>query len=104
MYRRKKISVNSNDGTALSFMIRPKRVGPITIKVTATSTLAGDGIERILQVEPEGVTQFRNQAIFVDLRDKSNFNGNFTIEIPKNVVPDSTRIEVGAVGKYLQFV
>lgn len=101
LYRRKSVAIKANDGVALSFMIRPKRVGPITIKVTATSTLAGDGIERTLQVEPEGVQQHLNQAVFVDLRQNRDFKTNFKLDIPKNAVPDSVRIEAGAVGDLL---
>lgn len=95
------MAIKANDGAALSFMIRPKRVGPITIKVSATSPLAGDGIERMLQVEPEGVPQHLNQAVFVDLRQSRQFETNFTLDIPKNAVPDSVRIEAGAVGDLL---
>lgn len=93
--------VNSNEGGSVSFMVKPKRVGPITIKVQARSPRAGDGIERILLVEPEGVAQFENIAMLIDLRDKTEFNGNFTFEIPKNAVPDSTKIELSAVGELI---
>lgn len=99
MYRRKKLTVRSNDGAATSFMIKPKKVGPITIKVTATTPLAGDGVERILPVEPEGVPQHINKAVFVDLREQNSMITNLTVDIPKNVVPDSTRVEVSVVGK-----
>lgn len=81
-------------------MVRPKRVGFINIKVTARSSQAGDAIERILKVEPEGEPQYENMAIFVDLRDKTNFDGNFTVDIPKNAILDSTSIKVSAVGVY----
>lgn len=80
-------------------MVKPKRVGPMNIKITAQSPRAGDGVERILLVEPEGVAQFENMAMLIDLRDKTQFEGNFTFEIPKNAVPDSTKIEISAVGK-----
>lgn len=73
----------------------------MTIKVTAQSPRAGDGVERILLVEPEGVAQFENMAMLIDLRDKTQFDGNFTFEIPKNAVPDSTKIEISAVGDIL---
>lgn len=82
-------------------MVKPKKVGPVNIKVTARSSRAGDGVERILQVEPEGVTQYENLAMIVDLRDRTQFDGNFTFEIPKNAVSDSTRIEISAVGTCL---
>lgn len=80
-------------------MVRPKRVGPITVKVTARSARAGDGVERILNVVPEGVPQYENLAVFVDLRERSDFKTNLSFVIPRNAVPDSTRIEVSAVGK-----
>lgn len=82
-------------------MVRPKKVGPVNIKVTARSSRAGDGVERILHVEPEGVPQYENMALLIDLRDRTQFDGNFTFEIPKNAVPDSTKIEISAVGMYL---
>lgn len=79
-------------------MVKPKKVGPINIKVTARAPRAGDGVERILQVEPEGKPIHENLAMLIDLRDKTQFDGNFTFEIPKNAVPDSTKIEISAVG------
>lgn len=100
LYRRKRVAVKSNDGKATSFMIKPKKVGPMTIKVTATTPLAGDGIERILPVEAEGSPQYTNQAVFIDLRENPTLKTNMTIEIPKNAVPDSSRVEVSAIGKY----
>lgn len=91
--------VKANEGTGVSFMVKPKNIGPMTIKVTARTPRAGDGVERILNVEPEGVAQVENLAMLIDLRDKTKFDGNFTFNIPKNAVPDSTKIEISAVGK-----
>lgn len=91
----------ANEAKAVSFMVKPKKIGPLKIKVTATSTLAGDGIERMLQVEPEGTPVRLNHAMFIDLRQQREFKGNFTLDIPKNAIPDSTRIEVSAVGDIL---
>lgn len=95
----KRLNVNSNDGKAVSFMIRPKKIGSITIKVTATSPVAGDSVERLLLVEPEGVTQYKNVANFVDLSDKSEFEKMVEINVPKTAVPDSTKVTVSVVGK-----
>ncbi|KAJ6646228.1 CD109 antigen, partial [Pseudolycoriella hygida] len=96
--RKKRIDIKSNDGSPVSFLITPTKSGLITIKVTAVSSRAGDAIEKMLLVVPEGVPQYKTQALFVDLRDKAEFSDNFTIEIPKNAVPDSTRISVSGVG------
>lgn len=81
-------------------MIKPTKVGKLTIKVTATTPLAGDGIERILPVEPEGVPQYVNKAFFVDLRDATSVDNKMTVEIPSTAVPDSTRVEVSVIGKF----
>lgn len=82
-------------------MIRPTKSGALTIKVTATSTLASDRVERILRVEPEGVPVYTNNAMFIDLRDKSATKANFTVNVPSNAVPASTRIEFSVVGDLL---
>lgn len=81
-------------------MIIPKTLGYISIRVTATSKRAGDGVDRKLLVKPEGETQYRNKAIFVDLRSKRELKENVTIDLPNNIVPDSEFIEVSAVGEY----
>ena len=99
--RKKTVQIKSNDGVSVSFMIRPLKVGHITIKITAASDLAGDGVERPLKVEPEGVTQFLNEAVFIDLRNNPSFKTNINITVPNNAVPDSTRVEASAVGDIL---
>ncbi|KAK6619001.1 hypothetical protein RUM44_003383 [Polyplax serrata] len=99
--RSKTVRVKPNSGAPLSFMITPKALGYISIRVTATSKLAGDGVDRKLLVKPEGETQYRNKAIFVDLRSKNEFKTNVTLDFPKNIVPDSEFIEISAVGDIL---
>lgn len=51
LYRKKQVTVKANSGSSVSFMITPKKLGYITIKVTATSPLAGDGVEKQLLVK-----------------------------------------------------
>lgn len=99
--RKKKVFVKSNSGSSVSFMIRPLKVGHITIKVVATSNVAGDGVERELIVEPEGITKYVNTALLIDLRNTSDFKSNINITIPSDAVPDSTKIEVSAIGDIL---
>ncbi|XP_021702197.1 CD109 antigen isoform X6 [Aedes aegypti] len=101
LFRKKTVQVASNTGKTIPFMIKPSKLGHITIKVTATTQLAGDGVERQLLVEPEGLPQYVNKASFVDLRATPEVNNNFTVEIPKNAVPDSTRIEIAVIGDVL---
>lgn len=76
----------------------------MTIKVTAKSPVAGDAIEVPLLVEAEGVTQYKNKALFVDLRSSNQFTADLTVDVPTNVVPDSTKIQVSAIGNvFIQF-
>lgn len=101
LQRKKKIFVKSQSGASVPFMIRPLKVGHITIKVTASTSVAGDGVERQLIVEPEGVTQFKNKAVFIDLSNDHEFKSNITITVPPNAVPDSTKIEASVAGDIL---
>jgi len=48
-------------------MIRPKKVGLTTLKITAISQMARDAIHQILRVEPDGVTKYVNKAVLVNL-------------------------------------
>lgn len=96
--RMKRISIPSNSGKSVSFMIRPKHIGITTLKVTALSPLAGDSIEQKLKVEPEGITQYQNRAFFINLVDDINHEDTISVDIPKNAVPNSEYIEFSAIG------
>lgn len=50
LYRRKKVDVKANSGSSVSFMVIPRELGYIPIKVTANSVLAGDIVELKLLV------------------------------------------------------
>lgn len=82
-------------------MVKPIKVGHITIKVTAVSPLAGDGVEKMLLVVPEGVTKYVNKALLIDLRTENEQSTDVELVVPKNAVPDSTRIELSAIGDIL---
>lgn len=51
-----------------------------------------------LLVVPEGYTQFKNTAGFVDLRSKKQYTADLAVVVPKNAVPDSTKVEISAIG------
>lgn len=101
LYRRKRVSVKANSGSSLSFMITPKKLGHITIKVTASSPVAGDSVVKKLLVKPEGETQYYNKAVFADLRNKQPFQTTVNLDIPQNIVAGSEMVEVSAVGDVL---
>lgn len=99
--RVKRVTIPANNGASISFMIRPKKVGDITLKITAISPLAGDTIHQKLKVEPEGVTQFENRAVFLNLQNKTEHSQELKVDIPAEAVSDSEYIEFSVVGDLL---
>lgn len=101
LYKRKKFDVKRNSVNSASFMLTTTAQGNIEIKITASSAGIVDSLTKHLRVLPEGETQFYTKTLLVDLRDTDSFKGNVSIEIPKNVVKDSEKIEVSVVGDLL---
>lgn len=99
--RKRQVTVASNAGVTQTFLVKFTNVGQIPLKVTATSAVAGDAIERILQVDPEGVPQFINKAVFVDLRETDKLESIQKVDVPENAVPGSLKINVNAIGDLL---
>lgn len=99
--RKRTVSVESNSGHSSTFLIRFNTIGKIPLKVTATSNIAGDAVVRILQVDPEGVPQFINKALFVDLREIDKFDADLSIDVPENAVSGSLKVSVSAIGDLL---
>ncbi|XP_026844067.1 CD109 antigen isoform X5 [Drosophila persimilis] len=99
--RVKRVTIPANSGKSVSFMIRPKTVGSTTLKITATSPLAGDTIHQKLKVEPEGVTQFVNRAVFINLKEQPEMSETLEVQIPTEAVPDSEFIEFSVMGDLL---
>ena len=97
----KTVVLMSHSRVAARFMIQALKVGHITIKVVGRTALAGDDLERQLLVEPEGVTQFRNQALLVDLQSSHELKTTIEIDVPSRAVPDSTKVEVSVIGDIL---
>ncbi|XP_032591779.2 CD109 antigen [Drosophila grimshawi] len=103
--RVKRATIASNSGQSVSFMIRPKNVGTITLKINAITPLAGDAIQQKLKVEPEGVTKYENRAVFINLKaDQSEMQHELEVEIPPHSVKDSELIEFSVVGDQVGLV
>lgn len=99
--QKRSIHVPANGGISQSFMVRFNTVGVVSIKATAVSPLAGDGIVRVLQVEPEGVKVHQNKPFFVDLRDTDEVQISREIEVPEVAVPGSLHVAVNVIGNLL---
>lgn len=99
--RKRQLTVASSAGVSSTFLVRFTSVGSIHLKVTATSAVAGDAVERVLIVEPEGVPQFINNAVFVDLRETNELDIVQKVKVPANAVDGSLKINVNAIGDLL---
>ncbi|GJQ86520.1 hypothetical protein Trydic_g10420 [Trypoxylus dichotomus] len=101
LYRRKKLNVGKLSQASLSFMITPTKIGSTEIKVIAAYSNLQDTLTKMLNVEAEGETEYYSKSILIDLRKRPVFSGNITIDIPKNIVEDSEKIEISTVSDLL---
>ncbi|NXQ27194.1 CD109 protein, partial [Alaudala cheleensis] len=97
------ISVPSEDGKVVQFPIKPKQLGEIPIKVTATSSAASDAIIQKVLVKAEGLEQTYSQTVLLDLTGNKQQAVSKTLEFtfPSDVVSGSERVQVTAVGDLL---
>jgi len=97
----KNINTKSSSGTSVRFIIKALKVGYITLKIEASVATAGDKIEQLLLVEPEGIKKYNNEAFLVDLRTATTFTKTVDIVVPPNYVSDSLWIEASFIGDLL---
>lgn len=100
--RKKSLLVKTKSGASTSFTIRASQIGSIKIRASVKSlSSTGDGIEQYLLVKPEGITQYMNKAIFIDLTNSGEYTTNLNIAIPPKAVNGTIRIEASIVGDIL---
>lgn len=100
--KHKTVVIPPMDGVAVKFLITPKLLGYIDIRVSARAENAGDAVVQKLLVKAEGQTQYFNQAIFVK-SDQSNsvLKRNVSIDIPNNAIPGSVKVSVSGISDIL---
>jgi len=101
--KRKYVFVPPQDGATVTFLVTPRALGYIDIKVSATTNIAGDTVIKKLLVKPEGQPQYFNKAVLVDLRDRasSTIKKNISVTIPPNAIIGSERVTVSVIGDIL---
>lgn len=100
--KRKTVTIPPFDGVSVTYLITPKKLGYIDIKVTAKADNAGDAVVRKLLVKPEGQAQYFNKAMLIK-SDQADFQQikNISIDIPHNAVPGSVRVMVSGISDIL---
>ena len=58
LFVKKQVLVPKNDGASVTFMVIPKTLGHVDIKVTARTSVAGDAVQRKLLVKVGGSTSW----------------------------------------------
>ncbi|XP_050993859.1 CD109 antigen [Labeo rohita] len=98
----RKVLVLSKNITTLLFPIRAKALGEIPISVKATSIHSSDWVYKSVLVKPEGLEQSFTQTLFLEFKlNQSSLTRTMSFSFPANVVPDSHRATVSAVGDIL---
>uniref|UniRef100_A0A1I8P930 TEP1-F n=1 Tax=Stomoxys calcitrans TaxID=35570 RepID=A0A1I8P930_STOCA len=96
--RIKRLAVPPQNIVSSSFLINPKEVGEITLRLTATNAISSDAIIHKLRVEPEGVANHRNKALYISVQPPETFKVTLPLNIPQDVVPNSEFISLSLGG------
>ncbi|XP_044316072.1 CD109 antigen-like [Drosophila rhopaloa] len=105
--REKSLYIPANTGRSISFMIRPKKIGLITLKITALAPNAGDTIHERLKVKADGVTKYVNKAVLINVQRLHRRHTMYmpqrtiTVEQPEDIV-SGTMVVGAAVAKTIQ--
>lgn len=97
LFRTKRITIRPNGRTPVSFIITPRTVGDLELKIRAKSSIGEDILREKLRVEGEGETMYENKAYFMDLTNKGETELNVTVDIPEQAVPHTSKVFVAAV-------
>ncbi|KAK9872958.1 hypothetical protein WA026_020307 [Henosepilachna vigintioctopunctata] len=97
-FRRKRISVKKDTNGTVWFLITPKKLGLLEIKITANNPSTQDAITEYLMVEAEGETEYYTKSELLDLRKTEYVKKTINFTIPKNAIPGSVKVEVASVG------
>ncbi|XP_048063984.1 CD109 antigen isoform X2 [Megalobrama amblycephala] len=98
----RKVSVLSQNITTLLFPIRATALGDIPISVKAMSIYSSDWVYKTVLVKPEGMEQSSTQTLFLEFHlNQNTLSRAMTFSFPADVVPDSQRATVSAVGDIL---
>lgn len=98
------IKVGKSSGTRVNFFIKSIKSGPIKIKIRAevirkNKVMAFDEVEKKIKVEHEGLTEYNDKVILLNLND-SAFNFDFETKI-ETEFKNSIRNHVSVIGNMM---
>lgn len=99
-YQAKNVILAANSASTVKFIIKPRKMGNILIKVIAESTDASDSVERLLRVTPESLPHHKTISRFIELDNSSKYF-RIELEIPKHIDENSENISLSVQGNVL---
>lgn len=97
----KRIKVPANGVEYVMFLINPKEVGDINLKLVAKNAISSDAIIQKLKVEPEGTKQQSTKSVYLSVRPGEPFSVTLPVNIPQGIVPDSEFVTLTVGGDNL---
>lgn len=96
----KSVSIPKDQAVQVAWPVRAVRIGamPIKVRAVAGGNMAGDELQRVLIVKPEGVAKTK---VFNGLLQDTSGGDEVKIEFPANVVLGSQRLEVRVFGNIM---
>lgn len=101
LYQKRRLNINKNSNSSVAFTFIVNKVGLAEIKVTASSIIAQDVLIKHLEVKPEGETQYHSKTLLINLKDTRQLKSVLNFSIPKNVIPNTEKVEVSIMGDLL---
>ncbi|XP_061388902.1 thioester-containing protein 1 allele S3-like [Musca vetustissima] len=99
--RIKRHTVSANNVSTVAFLINPRQVGEVKLRITATTPLSSDAVEQLIKVEPEGVKKQETKNLYINDLPEERMQATFLLKIPQGIVPDSEFITLTMGGDNL---
>ncbi|XP_055530867.1 thioester-containing protein 1 allele S3-like isoform X2 [Wyeomyia smithii] len=100
-FKTKIIAIPPNGKKPVSFMITPRTLGEITVRIEANNILASDSTEQVVRVVPEGYLVEKKEAKFIELNRRGRLNYELNIDIPRNIDEGSANVKLMLYGDIL---
>lgn len=94
----KTVFAPSNSVKTVTFALKPKRSGNLTVTILADCSLATDAIQRNLRVTPGGLQYFENSARFIEVQNSSMSFDPIKLVIPRTATYGSVSITFSVEG------
>ncbi|KAH8412673.1 hypothetical protein KR009_004428, partial [Drosophila setifemur] len=94
--------VKEYESESAVFLIRPKFLGDLQLKFITTSS-SGDRIasQAAFKVNPVGITEYRNHAFFINLKDSKEYKSSVELHIPEDIVLNTDHVHFGLTADLL---